>query len=197
MMILQCLLFALSALFVGNVHVEEVNPPLTSISDDDEWFDGSMDTDKISCRGELLGRRMSVTICNMTTNAIVINRTIFGFQYAVKYRDSMNEVRFFESECPIEHHMGHLEVLSEQDTPEWPLVCDCRTSTDVVLIMPDGCKQIEQVAIQIEFVPLNKIGNYRTAGEFRELFLKNKFRKIVDFEENVGPGTSGGKQAHK
>ena len=196
-MIFQRLLVALSALLVWNVHAVEASPPLTNISDDEEWFDGSMDTDKISCRGELLERRMSVTICNMTTNAIVINRTIFGFQYAVKYRDSMNEVRVFESEHPIEHHMGHLEVLSEQDTPAWPIVSDCRTSTDVDLIMPEGYKQIEQVVIQIELVPVSKIRNCCTAGDFRELFLKNKFRKIVDFRKQIEQGTSGEKRVRK
>ena len=154
----------------------------------DDWFDGSKDTDKIICRGELLGRRVSVTICNMTMTALVINRTTFGFQYAIKYRDSMNEVRFFESEYTIEHHMGHLEVLFEQDTPEWPLVCDCRTSTDFDLTIPDDCKQIEQVAIQIELVPVSKIRNCCTAGDFWGLFLKNRFRKIVDFRKNIDVG---------
>ena len=156
----------------------------------DDWFDGSMDTDKIICRGELLERQVSVTICNMTTTALMINRTTFGFRYAIKYRDSKNEVRYFESECPIEHHMGHLEVLSEQRTPSWPLACDCRTSTDFDLDLPDDCKQIEQVAIEIELVPVSKIKNCRTAGDFLEQFLKNKFRKVVEFGKNATlPGT--------
>jgi len=126
---------------------------------------------------------MSVTICNMTTKSIVVNRTIFGFQYAVKYRDAINETRFFESEHPIEHHMGCLEVLYEQDTSSRPLVFDCRTSTDADLIIPDDCMQIEQVAIQIEFVPLHKVRSCHRAGELRELFLKNTFRKIVSFKK--------------
>ena len=147
----------------------------------DDWFDGSMDTDKIICRGELLGRQVSVTICNMTTTALMINRTSSGFRYAIKYRDSKNEMRYFESVRPIDHHMEHLEVLSEQDIPEWPLVCDCRTSTDFDLVLPDDCKQIEQVVIEVELVPVSKIKNCRTAGDFLEQFLKNKFRKVVEF----------------
>ena len=154
----------------------------------DDWFDGSMDTDKIICRGELLGRQVSVTICNMTTTALMINRTTFGFRYAIKYRDSKNEVRYFESECPIEHHMGHLEVLSEQRTPSWPLACDCRTSTDFDLDLPDDCKQIEQVAIEIELVPVSKIRNCCKASDLQRLFLKNTFHKIVDFDNAKGGG---------
>ena len=105
----------------------------------------------------------------------------------------MNEVRYFESECPIEYHMGHLEVLSEQDIPEWPLVCDCRTSTDFDLVLPDDCKQIEQVVIEVELVPVSKIKNCRTAGDFLEQFLKNKFRKVVDFGNDKECGKSRGK----
>ena len=163
----------------------------------DDWFDGSMDTDKIICRGELLGRQVSVTICNMTTTALMINRTSSGFQYAIKYRDSMNEVRYFESECPIEHHMGHLEVLSEQRTPSWPLACDCRTSTDFDLDLPDDCKQIEQVVIEVELVPVSKIKNCRTAGDFLEQFLKNRFRKVVEFINIKDNDVEGGKHARK
>ena len=148
----------------------------------DDWFDGSMDTDKIICRGELLGRQVSVTICNMTTTALMINRTSSGFRYAIKYRDSKNEVRYFESVRPIDHHMEHLEVLTEQDIPEWPLVCDCRTSTDFDLVLPDDCKQIEQVAIEIELVPVFKIRNCCKASDLQRLFLKNTFHKIVDFD---------------
>ena len=57
----------------------------------DDWFDGSMDTDKIICRGELLGRQVSVTICNMTTTALMINRTSSGFQYAIKYSQRLQK----------------------------------------------------------------------------------------------------------
>ena len=183
MMIFQRLLVALSALLVWNVHAVEASPPLTNISDDDEWFDGSMDTKAVDCRGSIEGRKVFVDICNATTNDLVINRTSHDFWYAVKYRDSKGGSRVFEKSCLTEHHMGWIEVLHEKSM----VGCDLCYSTDFSFELPKDCVHVESVAIELRMIHIPEIGKCRTASDLQTLFWKNRFRKVVDFGLDTTP----------
>ena len=183
MMIFQRLLVALSALLVWNVHAVEASPPLTNISDDDEWFDGSMDTKEVDCRGSIEGRKVFVDICNATTNDLVINRTSHDFWYAVKYRDSKGGSRVFEKSCLTEHHMGWIEVLHEKSM----VGCDLCYSTDFSFELPKDCVHVESVAIELRMIHIPEIGKCRTASDLQTLFWKNRFRKVVDFGLDTTP----------
>ncbi len=186
MKVCQWLLFALSALHMWNVHAAKANPPLTSISDDEEWFDGSMDTKEVDCRGSIEGRKVFVDICNATTNDLVINRTSHDFWYAVKYRDSKGESRVFEKSCLTEHHMGWIEVLREKSM----VGCDLCYSTDFSFELPKDCVHVESVAIELRMIHIPEIGKCRTASDLQTLFWENRFRKVVDFGKNATmPGT--------
>ena len=193
MKVCQRLLFALSALLVCNVYAEEVNPLLKSITSEDDWFDGSMDTKEVYCRGEVDGRNVFVYICNATTNDLVFNRTVNDFSYAIKYTNAKNVSCVFERVCMIECHMGRIEVLYGQDR----LRCDCMYSTDFRFELPKDCVRVESVAVEFELLHFPEIGKCRTAADLSGLFLKNKFRKIVDFRKNLGQGTLGDKRVRK
>ena len=182
MKILKSLIFVLSALLVWNVQAEEANPPLKSITSEDDWFDGSMDTKEVYCHGEVDGRNVFVYIYNATTNDLVFNRTVNDFSYAVKYKNATNETCVLERVCMIERHMGRIEVLYGQDR----LRCDCMYSTDFRFELPKDCVHVESVAVEFELIHVPEIGKCRTASDLRALFLKNKFRKVVDFGKDEG-----------
>ena len=152
----------------------------------DDWFDGSMDTKEVGCRGEIDGRKVFVYICNTTTNDLVFNRTANDFSYAVKYKNAKNESCVFERACMTERHMGWIEVLHGQDR----LRCDCMYSTDFRFELPKDCVRVESVAVEFELLHMPDLGKCRTAADLRGLFLKNKFRKVVDFGNDKECGKS-------
>ena len=153
----------------------------------DDWFDGSMDTKEVYCRGYIEGRKVFVDICNTTTNDLVINRTSRDFWYAVKYRDSKGESCVFEKSFLTEYHMGWIEVLYEKSI----VGCDLCYSTDFSFELPKDCVHVESVAIELRIVHIPEIGKCRMASDLQALFWKNRFRKIVDFGKNIEQGTSG------
>ena len=182
-------LLILLGLPAWTVYAETKGPPLGSISSEDDWFDGSMDTKEVCCKGEIDGRKVFVYIRNAMTNDIVVNRTANDFSYAVKYRDAKNESRVFERACMTERHMGRIEVLYGQDR----LRCDGMYSTDFRFELPKDCVRVENVAIELELLHVPEMGKCRTAADLRDLFLKNKFRKIVVFERSTKIGKNGRK----
>ena len=168
---------------VWAANTEAAEPPLGSITDEDEWFDGSMDTKEVDCRGSIEGRKVFVDICNATTNDLVINRTSHDFWYAVKYRDSKGGSCVFEKSCLTEYHMGWIEVLHGKSM----VGCDLCYSTDFSFELPKDCVHVESVAIELRMIHIPEIGKCRTASDLQTLFWKNRFRKVVDFGLDTTP----------
>lgn len=180
-------LLVLSAFSAWATHVEAKELPLGSITSWDDWFDGSMDTQEVCCRGEIEGRKVFVNICNTTTNDLVFNRTENDFSYVVKYTNAKNVSCVFERVCMTEHHMGWIEVLYGKNR----LRCDCMYSTDFSFMLPKDCVRVESVSVELEILHMPDLGKCCTADALRRLFFKNKFRKIVDFGKKATPKDVG------
>lgn len=176
-------LLMLSVLFACVTHAEAKEPLLGNLTSEDDWFDGSMDTKEVDCRGSIEGRKVFVDICNATTNDLVINRTSHDFWYAVKYRDSKGGSCVFEKSCLTEYHMGWIEVLHEKSM----VGCDLCYSTDFSFELPKDCVHVESVAIELRMIHIPEIGKCRTASDLQTLFWKNRFRKVVDFGLDTTP----------